>query len=263
MYKKIYVEITNNCNLKCSFCNPINRKKEFMDKKTFAIILNKIKPMTNYLYLHVMGEPLLHPKINEFIDLASKNFKVNITTNGYLIEKIMDNQNIRQLNISLHSFNSTYGKELDTYLSNIFTVCDLLSKKTIINYRLWEVNDNDKIIKKLCERYNFNINNNTNKIAENIYYSIENKFDWPSLSNDFYEEDGTCKGTIDHIGILVDGTVIPCCLDTNGLINLGNVITGNIDNNRLTSIKKGFLDGKKVENLCRHCRFYQKSSPKS
>ena len=98
--KKIYVEITNKCNLSCEFCIQNKRNSIFMNKNNFEIVLDKLKNTTKYLYLHVLGEPLLHPKINEFINLASKNYFVNITTNGYLIKRIIDNKNIRQINIS-------------------------------------------------------------------------------------------------------------------------------------------------------------------
>ena len=111
-FKKIYIEITNACNLNCNFCIKNKRKIKNISKDEFLLILKKIKPYTNYLYFHILGEPLLHDNINEFIDIASKNFKINITTNGYLIDKIKNNQNIRQLNISLHSFNIQYNVEL-------------------------------------------------------------------------------------------------------------------------------------------------------
>ncbi|HIS11510.1 MAG TPA: radical SAM protein, partial [Candidatus Onthocola stercoravium] len=68
--KKVYVEITNNCNLDCSFCIKNTRKSMFMSEDNFEVILNKLKNTTSYLYFHVMGEPLLHPLINEFIDIA-------------------------------------------------------------------------------------------------------------------------------------------------------------------------------------------------
>ena len=99
-FKKIYVEITNACNLNCDFCIKNKRHSKFISIDEFKLLLDKIKDYTNYLYFHVLGEPLLHPKINELIDIASDNFKINITTNGYLIDRIKDNKNIRQLNIS-------------------------------------------------------------------------------------------------------------------------------------------------------------------
>ena len=92
-----------------------------MTIQNFKIILSKIKNYTNYIYLHILGEPLLNPKLNEFILLASnEGFNINITTNGYLIDKIKDNKNIRQVNISLHSFDVKYNVELKKYLNNIF-----------------------------------------------------------------------------------------------------------------------------------------------
>lgn len=148
--KKIYVEITNKCNLSCEFCIQNKRNSIFMNKNNFEIVLDKLKNTTKYLYLHVLGEPLLHPKINEFINLASKNYFVNITTNGYLIKRIIDNKNIRQINISLHSYNEKYNKSLNNYLQDIFDVTDKLKKYTYINYRIW-VNSlyKDEIIKVL------------------------------------------------------------------------------------------------------------------
>ncbi len=120
MFKKVYLEITNNCNLNCSFCNKNKRNKRFITKDEFNIILDKLKDYTEYLYFHVMGEPLIHPLINELIDIASNNFFVNITTNGYFIDRIGDNKNIRKISISLHSYDEKNNKSLDNYLENIF-----------------------------------------------------------------------------------------------------------------------------------------------
>jgi MoaA/NifB/PqqE/SkfB family radical SAM enzyme len=136
MFKKIYVEITNNCNLKCDFCIGNKREKKFIDIENFKLLLNKLDGYTDYLYFHVMGEPLLHPKINDLINIASKKFKINITTNGYLINRIKDNKNIRQINISLHSFDDKYKTTLDEYMNNIFDSVDKLSKNTYIEYRM-------------------------------------------------------------------------------------------------------------------------------
>lgn len=171
MYKKIYVEITNACNLSCDFCIKNQRKLKFMSEDEFKIILEKIKNHTEYLYFHVLGEPLMHPKINEFINLASLSYKVNITTNGYLIEKLKNNKNIRQLNISLHSYNTKYNISLDDYLNHIFEVVDTL-ENTYISYRLWvDSNETDEILKKLNEKYDTSLSKKdlkrNNKLKEN------------------------------------------------------------------------------------------------
>lgn len=263
MFKKIYVEITNICNLNCLFCNGNERMKQFIDIAKFKILLNKIKGYTKYLYFHVMGEPLMHPNINELIDMGSKDFYINITTNGYLIDRIGNNKNIRQLNISLHSFIEKNGKSLDEYMNNIFdNVKKLVKNKTIINYRLWvNCKDKDRIIKYLEDKYKVEIEELKDiKLSDKIYLEIEKEFIWPSMDNNYFNECGSCRGTRDHIGILVDGTVVPCCLDSNGIIDLGNIYKNElndiISSELYRNIKEGFLNNKKWHELCKKCNFY-------
>ena len=264
-FKKIYIEITNNCNLNCDFCIKNKRKNKFIDIEEFKILLKKLEPYTDYLYFHVLGEPLLHPKINELINIASINFKINITTNGYLINRIKDNKNIRQLNISLHSFNDKYKIDLIKYLDNIFDTIDLLIKnKTYISLRLWVKNKyNNDIITYINKRYNINITNLDNyKINDYIFINNFHEFIWPDLNNNTYENIGTCYALKDHIGILVDGTIIPCCLDTLGIINLGNIYNDDLDSilksDKVNNMLKNFKNNKKCEELCKHCKFIEK-----
>lgn len=260
MYKKVYVEITNICNLNCSFCAKNSRKKEYISLESFKIILDKLNNYTNYLYFHIMGEPLLHPKINELINLASVNFKINITTNGTLLEKISDNKNIRQVNISLHSIKDNVKENLEY----IFKYSEkLLKNNTIVNYRLWVKGDKfNEIVQTINTYYQVDIYNLEKKtIKKNLYIDYPQEFIWPSLNNknDF---SGSCKGTIDHIGILVDGTVVPCCLDNNGIINLGNLYKNDlldiINSPIYKQIKDGFKQNKRIHPLCKKCNFYQK-----
>lgn len=265
-FKKIYIEVTNTCNLNCDFCIKNKRQNKFISINEFKILLTKINNYTDYLYFHVLGEPLLHPKINDLIDIASKDFKINITTNGYLIDRIKNNKNIRQLNISLHSFNDKYKVSLTKYLDNIFNSVDILIKNnTYISLRLWVKNKyNKEIIDYINSRYNSNIKYNLKQytINDNLFINNFHEFIWPDLNNDTYEEKGTCYGLIDHIGILVDGTIIPCCLDSLGNINLGNIYENNLDeileSDRVKNIISNFKNNKKCEELCKHCKFIEK-----
>lgn len=264
MYKKIYVEITNNCNLKCDFCIKNSRKLEYIEIEKFKKILKKIEKHTNYLYFHILGEPLMHPKINELIDIASKKFKINITTNGYLINRIKENKNIRQINISLHSYSELYGISIDEYLNKIFEVTDTLKEYTYISYRFWANSKySHEILKKINQKYNTNlclenIKNNTT-ITKNIFISKINEFIWPDLNNEFKNECGKCYALKDHIGILVDGTIVPCCLDTKGIIKLGNIYENDlediINSKKYQNILNGFKENKKTEELCQKCKF--------
>lgn len=260
-FKKVYIEITNNCNLNCDFCIHNKRDKKFISIEEFKTILNKINIYTDYLYFHILGEPLLHPYINELIDLASNKFNINITTNGYFINRIKNNKNIRQINISLHSYTDTYNTSLNDYLENIFNTIDNLPN-TYFSLRLWVKNKyNNDIIDYINKRYNLNINYDIKnyKISNNIFINNFHEFIWPDLNNNYYNENGKCYGLKDHIGILVDGTIIPCCLDSEGIINLGNIYNDNLDDvlnsNRVINMIKNFENNKKCEELCKHCNF--------
>lgn len=262
-YKKIYIEITNHCNLSCDFCIQNQRKLKNITIEEFKIILNKLEPYTNYLYFHILGEPLIHPQINELINLASQKFYINITTNGYLINRIKNNPNIRQLNISLHSYHPKYNISLDNYLNNIFNSIDqLIKNNTYISLRLWVKNQhNTEIINKINKKYHTNITDQTTNKKINNYLFINNfhEFIWPDLNNNYYKETGTCYALKDHIGILVDGTIVPCCLDTKGIITLGNIYKDellNIKNtDRYKNMLTNFSNHKKCEELCKHCSF--------
>ncbi len=258
-FKKIYIEITNCCNLECSFCPGNKRKKEFLDFDKFKLLLEKIKPYTRYLYFHLMGEPLLHPNINEFIDYASQYFKINITTNGYFIKKIENNKNIRQLNISLQAYNN----DNDDYLKNIIDVVNkFTSKGTIVNFRVWNnTKTTTELINKIEDYYKVSVNGNT-KIKDNLYVDYATLFNWPDINNSYYNECGSCMALRTHIGILVDGSVVPCCLDYNGNLCLGNVYKEQLEDilnsKKAKELLESFKNNKKIEEMCRHCDFYDR-----
>ena len=272
-YKKIYIEITNNCNLNCSFCSKVNREKRYMPKEEFEKILIKIKDYTDYIYLHVKGEPLLHPDIIEIINLANKyNLKVNLTTNGVLFNKYAKElgkcNNLNKINFSLHSENNK-----DNYLDDIFNNIEYLSPKTTVIYRLWTLENNklDKksteIVNKIKKYYNLpqeaveKIKNEKNiKIKPTIYVDKDNYFKWPTINN--HKSCGYCFALKTHIAILVDGTVVPCCLDSDGIINLGNIFNETLEEiiskKRYTDLKKSFQDKRPNEDLCKSCTFKEK-----
>ena len=270
-FKKIYIEITNCCNLNCSFCNNNSRTKEFMSISDFEHIINEIKDYTNYIYLHVKGEPLLHPKLKEILDICrSNNMIVNITTNGTLIKKqkdiILNSFCVRQLNFSLHSENN-----ISTYLEDIFVSAKELSTKMFISYRLWTLKDykldkkSTEIVKKIINTYNLSTKivdklykENSIKISFNTFVNKDNLFKWPDL-NHVGKNDNFCYGLKTHIGILVDGTVVPCCLDGEGIINLGNIFEESLSDilksKRVKNLIKGFANNQCVEELCSKCTF--------
>ena len=274
-YRKIYIEITNNCNLNCSFCSKVNRKKKYMSLEEYEKILNKIKDYTSYIYLHVKGEPLLHPKAIEMIKLAEQyKLKVNLTTNGVLFDKYAKElgqcTNLNKINFSLHSENNK-----DNYLDDIFGNIKFLSKKTTVIYRLWTLKDNEldkkstEIVDKIKDFYNLStetverIKKEKNiKIKSTIYVDKDNEFEWPTINS--HKSCGYCYALKTHIAILVDGTVIPCCLDSNGVIKLGNIHKDNLDkiinSKKYRELQESFQKRKPTELLCQSCNFKEKIS---
>jgi len=285
-FKKVYIEITSVCNLACSFCPPTQRAKGLIKVEQFEKILDQIRPHTKYIYLHVKGEPLLHPRIDQLLDAAhERGFKVNITTNGTLIkkqrEKLLGKPALRQMNFSLHSFDGHEGSEnREKYLGDILEfVRDAREHNVIFSYRLWNIQRDDQTdvdrrknaetLDILEKEYNlsFKIEERVEpgkgvKIAPNVYLNQDHEFKWPSLLEPEYTGKGFCHALRSQAAILVDGTVVPCCLDGEGVINLGNVneqsFSDIVESERANNLVDGFSRREAVEELCRKCGYRQK-----
>ena len=269
-FSKIYVEITNKCNLSCSFCSIDNLDKKEMTPNEFRIVIDKIKNYTDNIYLHVKGEPLLHSHLDEILDICDNNkINVRITTNGTLLENkrnLLLKHNIKQINVSLHSENN-----LHNYFDKVFNTCDLLSKNTAIIYRIWALPTlnldklSTEIVDKINNHYKLSpeivnkiMTEKNIKIKENIYLDKDYEFEWPEI-NTKKSDYGTCLGTKSHIAILSNGNITPCCLDSNGIITLGNIFNDNLDdviNSELfKTINQGFNNNKVVHRLCQSCTY--------
>jgi radical SAM protein with 4Fe4S-binding SPASM domain len=286
-FKKFYIEITNVCNLSCSFCPKTLRSPEFMSIETFRKILDQIKPHTDYIYFHVKGEPLLHPKLDDFLDLSyEKGFKVNITTNGTLIsevqEKIMLKPSLRQINFSLHSFDGNKGaSDKNEYVNNIiFFVKEAINTTdTLFSLRLWNLdvnnstNHKDKKNRDLLSvienafKLPYKIEEEIHpgrgiKICDKVYLNQDHEFKWPDLKVEEDNNPSFCYGLRNQVAILVDGTVVPCCLDGEGVINLGNIHKTHffdiVNSKRANNIYNGFSRREAVEELCRKCGYRKK-----
>ena len=284
-FKKVYIEITNCCNLSCEFCPKTSRPLKFISIEQFRYILKSIKPYTDYIYLHIMGEPLLHPMLSELLAAADEErLKVNLTTNGTLLSKheklLLDSSALRQVNISLHSFEANDNEiTLTEYVNQVldFVLHAKNSTKIISSIRLWNMDntaneltganlENSKILQLIEQRLGMkedlsDLLKNTMqlKITDQVYLNMAQKFDWPGWDKQMKEEKIFCYGLRDQIGILVDGTVVPCCLDSEGSIALGNVYEQSFDQiiscDRANLIYEGFSKRIAVEELCKRCGY--------
>lgn len=277
MFKKIYIEITNVCNLKCKFCPETQRNKQFMTVENFEEIISKIHKHTKLVCLHVKGEPLLHNKLEKLLKILEKyNLKANITTNGTLIkdklEILKKSKSVRQINFSIHSI--AQNEKLNTqYLKDIFESAEQL-KNIIISYRLWNLqnikeNDiNNTIIEEIEKYHNMQnlkqelTKNDFFQLRKNIFINQDIEFTWPDINKEIIIEKGKCLALKEQIAILVDGTVVPCCLDNNGDIPLGNILEETIDEilnkPQSVTIKKNFENGILTCQLCKTCGFLKR-----
>ena len=280
-FKKVYIEIINICNLSCNFCPKTKRKLGQMSVEQFKKIIEEIKPYTDYIYLHLMGEPTLHKDLEAFLQIAYEaGLKVNITTNGTLLHKakevLLKSPSLRQVNISLHSFEANeQGIDLKDYVNQIARFVDEAAPRIICSLRLWNKdsdelkgsnNLNAPIMQLLEESFNLDVKlgevlqlKPSFKLKEHVYLNMAEKFDWPDIDKEGGEAQVFCYGLRDQIGILVDGTVVPCCLDSEGNIPLGNILytsLGDILNSdRAKAIYEGFSNRKAVEELCKKCGY--------
>lgn len=270
-FKRIYIEITNICNLKCSFCSNSKRNKKEMSIDEFKLVMSKINKYTDYIYLHVKGEPLSHHYLDDILSICKKyNKKVCITTNGVFLKDRLDilskYDNIYQINISLHSENNK-----DNYLEDIFEVVDKL-KYPYISYRFWTLDKsldikNNKYLDMIKEKYKIDKLYNNIKLDNKIYLSLDSKFTWPSTSNNYYNEIGTCLGGKRQLAILSDGTVSICCLDSEGESNLGNIFKDSMEDilnsSKYINTINNFNNNKAYLDICKHCSYKERFNNKN
>ena len=283
-FNKINVEISNICNLQCSFCPEVIRSKKIMSLELFERIIPQIAHLTEMVTFHLMGEPLLHPKLEAFLEIcANHRLPVFFVSNGVLLtEKRMNlllHPTIRQVNFSLHSFYDNFpGEDPNPYLEKIFQFTEMAFQSRpdlYLNYRLWnlqELNQNTsanlEFLKRIFKRFNLDEktlgqvqikSSKSLKLLNRLYLHYDTEFTWPSLDLPYLGNVGTCYGLTSHFGILAEGTVVPCCLDKEAKIPLGNANTESIESilnsTKALDVLNGFQNRKLVDPLCQRCDY--------
>ena len=289
MYAKVYVEITNICNMNCSFCHGHSRKPGRMSREQFESVLDQLDGRTKHIYYHLMGEPLSHPLLPEFISLAkNRGFRSIITTNGTLLARRQEEllaAKPHKISISLHSFEGELGGTAgqdeiayQRYMKEVTDFADAASKAGIIAVlRLWnrghDGGRNDRTFEYLRGRLSGEWAENTRgiRIRDKLHLEWGDRFAWPDLKAEVQGDEVVCWGLKDHFGVLCDGTVVPCCLDGEGVIALGNIFgteAGGEDggpsldeilqSERAQAMVQGFACRKASEELCRRCGYAQR-----
>lgn len=275
MLEKAFLEITNVCNLSCSFCHKTSRPHRMMTENEFEVLTDRLRGHIRYLYFHLMGEPTLHPLLPKFIRRAKeKDFLPMITTNGSLLGKIegeLLSSLPHKMSISLHAPAANVAFADPSYLDNCIRFAKQASAMGCITVlRLWNLGSEDEstngeIIKKLHEAFEGEWQSVRSgcgmRLSERLFLEFANRFDWPDESAPEAEAESQifCHGLRDQIGVLVDGSVVPCCLDADGVITLGNLFEATLDeiitSERAVKIYDGFSRRCAVEELCRKCGY--------
>lgn len=275
MLKKAYLEITNECNLACSFCHGTRRPIKYMSVKDFTEAATSLRPYTEYLYFHLMGEPLLHPDLSELFDISARfGFKVILTTNGSMLRErgdiLLRAPALHKVSISVHAYEAnTWDITLEEYLESCLQFCAAAAKKGIICVlRLWNIGGeesmNEKILEFIRQRFGDDWKNTYSgaRISDRLFLEWGEKFDWPDMDAEYCSDSHSCYGLRDQIGILSDGRVVPCCLDSDGVITLGNIFEQPLEeilnSQRAVALKRSFENRCITEPLCQRCGFAHK-----
>jgi radical SAM protein with 4Fe4S-binding SPASM domain len=286
-FSKVNIEISNICNLQCSFCPEVLRAKKLIELDLFERIIEQVKPLTEQVCFHLMGDPLVHPKLPELVKICAKQgVKIFLVTNGVLLRQaqaeVLLDPAFGQICFSLHSFFDNFkDRSPEIYLQRIFEFTERAMQARpdlYINYRLWNLDDprgtgakNREMLEKIEARFRVKIDperdvrrSKSFKIAGRLYMHFDTEFVWPALDLPVIGTSGTCKGLSNHFGILVDGTVVPCCLDKEGAIPLGNIrdqeIEAILNSPKSRGILAGFRNRKLVESLCQRCQYIERFS---
>jgi len=272
MYSRVYVEITDICNRSCTFCPGTKRPPRRMSEAEFRIVAEKLKSVTKYLYFHVMGEPLTHPLLTDFIRIANESgYHAAITTNGTLLSRrgreIVE-AGIYKVNISVHSFESGSREDYLRYVGDCLDFADYASERGVLTVlRLWNLGydggRNIDTVALLRERFpnEWTLGKRGARIRDKLHLEYGERFEWPDMEACDRGSEVFCYGLKDHFGILCDGRVIPCCLDREGAVTLGNIfepeadMTEILSSPRALAMRKGFTERRATEELCRKCGY--------
>jgi radical SAM protein with 4Fe4S-binding SPASM domain len=280
--RRIYLEISNICNLQCTFCPAVERPKKTLCLADFSRLLTQALPLADEICLHLMGEPLSHPQFREILDECDRQgAQVNLTTNGTLLARYgaetFFRPSIRQINFSLHSFTDNYpGQDPTAYLYDIlqFTKQALQDRPELyINFRLWNLpgptaarDENQPYIDAICGFFNVPINERVDvahrkskNVTGRAYFHFDTRFEWPGLGLPVLAEKGFCHALSQHVGVHADGTVVACCLDKEAGNNLGNALetplSEILDADAARKLREGFQRGELLSPLCQRCDY--------
>ncbi|MFT7879076.1 MAG: radical SAM/SPASM domain-containing protein [Sulfurimonas sp.] len=281
-FYRIYIELTNVCGLSCSFCPTKNLPSKQMDIEFFESVIRQAKAYTREIACHVVGDPMTLSNLSEYLDIIHQHgLKAMLTTSGYFFKKqsyaTLFHPSVKQINISLNAFNKNDTTlTFEQYIAPVLALChekEKQGKELFINLRIWNFDEmmsersfNEMLFETLSKAFGVSLNLDaiyrerpkSIRVASKVLLHFDEYFEWPSLNNPVYG-DGTCQGLQSHIAILASGKVVPCCLDCDGIIALGDLHQNSLETilkgERAEAMISGFKEGRAVEALCQKCSY--------
>ena len=190
----VYIEITDVCNLNCSFCpcgkanssassHSTNKPREFMSTELFERCLTESATVAENVYFHVLGEPTLHPGFGLYLKkLEATPLKLNLTTNGTKIARtgklILASPAVRQVNFSTHAYAELPQDDATRHLQDVLDFCKManaIRPDLYINLRLWNVGDyaSDAWNRTLLAKVNETFGNDSDNTESGTQISLE------------------------------------------------------------------------------------------
>ncbi|PAF48371.1 hypothetical protein BKH46_00180 [Helicobacter sp. 12S02634-8] len=284
-FKKIYIEISDVCGLACSFCPSAKNVRKSMPLALFEKACVQSKRLCDRIALHVLGDPCRAKNLSDYLDIAQHyGLKVDLVTSGfYLLSHSFDrllSPPIAQISISLNAGFDPANPPLENYLETIFEFCRYKLAKDTANFINLRIQDSTMArlsgVKKSILEY-FGVKDSGNdsdgsgdgsgdgskgrfRLGKKVFLNITQTFQWPKISpQSAIKTEKYCHGLISQVAILADGTIVPCCMDAEGKLALGNLytqaLTEVLESPRALRIQEGFMRGEACEELCRHCLY--------
>lgn len=287
MIDRCYIEITNICNLDCHFCPKHHRARRQMTAEEFDLLTDKMSGKACFLYFHLMGEPTLHPLLPQFVSKArQKGFKTVLTSNGTLLHRCRELLTAlpHKIQLSLHSHESNAKGNLEGYMGEVMDFSmKAVQAGTCMVLRLWNQGgreqENEHVMQLMAQHVPqpWKVRPDGYQLSDNLYLEFDRKFEWPDaektketvstkeLEGASAENKETknrkvqlfCKALKKQIGILADGSVVPCCLDHNGDVILGNLLSQSLEeilaSPKACAMTEAFSHHTASEQLCLTC----------
>ncbi len=269
VFRRAFIEITNSCNLACGFCASSSRPGSFMPLEVFEPAAAQAGELASVIFLHLLGEPLMHPRFPEILGACSRlGLKVNLVTNGVLLDKFGDGifkeKALGQVSVSLHAL---AGLPPQLRAQTLLRLTDFALRKPhglIVSFRL-RGNPGDPFIKEtkaailesLTLEGSYEQARDGLKLREKVYLNFGGIFDWPGGAGG--KQKKSCLGLRHHFGILCDGRVVPCCADFDGALALGNIkeepLAAILNSPRALALRASIAGKTAMPGYCASCGF--------